>query len=53
MKNYKCTKCSYVYRPAKGDWLSGIEKGIPFEDLPEAFKCPTCGQAKFLFEEEK
>jgi len=52
MKNYKCTKCSYIYKPERGDWMSGAEKGTPFEELPEYWKCPTCGQPKDLFEEE-
>jgi len=53
MNNWKCTKCSYKYRPEKGDWIQDIEKGTPFEDLPEDWTCPTCRQPKFLFEEEK
>ncbi len=52
MKSYKCPKCSYVYKEEKGDWMSGVKKGTLFEDLPEDFKCPTCGEPKFVFEEE-
>lgn len=52
MNNWKCTKCSYVYKPERGDWIHDIEKGTPFEELPEYWKCPTCGQPKFLFEED-
>lgn len=51
MNHWKCTKCSYVYKPERGDWIHDIEKGTPFEELPEDWKCPTCGQPKFLFEE--
>lgn len=51
MNNWKCTKCSYVYKPERGDWIHDIPKGTPFEELPEYWKCPTCGQPKFLFEE--
>ncbi len=53
MKSYKCPKCSYVYREEKGDWMSGVKKGTLFTDLPEDFKCPTCGEPKFVFEEEE
>jgi rubredoxin len=31
--------------------MSGAEKGTAFEDLPDYWKCPTCGQIKELFEE--
>lgn len=46
MQNYKCTKCSYIYKPDRGDWMSGADKGTPFEALPDDWKCPTCGQPK-------
>lgn len=49
--NWKCTMCSYIYKPEKGDWIHDIEKGTPFEDLPESWRCPTCRQLKFMFEE--
>ncbi len=53
MNSWKCTRCSYVYRPEKGDWIHDIEKNTPFEELPESWKCPTCGELKFMFEEIK
>jgi len=53
MKNYKCPKCSYIYKPDRGDWMSGVEKGTPFEELPDDWKCPTCGEPKDFFEEEE
>jgi len=36
---WKCTVCGYEY---DGD--------IPFEDLPESYECPICGQPKSVFE---
>ncbi|MDD4445875.1 MAG: rubredoxin, partial [Eubacteriales bacterium] len=40
-KTWVCSVCHYVY---DGD--------IPFEDLPDDYKCPVCGQPKSVFVEE-
>ena len=40
-KKYVCSICHYVY---DGD--------IPFEELPEDYVCPICGQPKSVFVEE-
>lgn len=50
MSNYKCTVCSYTYKPEKGDWIHDIEAGTSFEELPEYWKCPSCNQPKMVFE---
>ena len=39
---YVCSICGYVYDPAEHD-------GVPFEDLPEDWKCPRCKQPKSKF----
>lgn len=39
---YVCSICGYVYDPALND-------NIPFEDLPEDWKCPRCKQPKTKF----
>lgn len=39
---YICSVCGHVYDPAEND-------GIPFEDLPEDWKCPRCKQPKSKF----
>ncbi len=39
---YVCSICGYVYDPAEHD-------GVPFEDLPEDWKCPRCKQPKTKF----
>jgi rubredoxin len=36
---YVCSVCCYVY---EGD--------IPFEDLPDDWSCPVCGEEKSMFE---
>lgn len=50
MKKYRCTVCEYIYDPAKGDPENGIAPGTPFEDLPEGWTCPVCGESKEAFE---
>ncbi len=50
MEKYKCTVCSYIYDPAKGDDTQGIKPGTPFADLPDSWVCPDCGVGKDLFE---
>ena len=42
MKKYKCQLCGYIYDDAK-------EK-VPFEELPDDWKCPMCGASKDMFE---
>ena len=50
MKNYVCTLCGYVYRPARGDEENGIEAGTEFDEIPEDWTCPLCGASKEDFE---
>ena len=49
MKKYVCDVCGWVYDPANGYPLGGIEPGTSFEDLPEDFLCPECGAGKDSF----
>lgn len=39
---YVCSVCGYVYDPAEHD-------GVPFEELPDDWKCPRCKQGKEKF----
>lgn len=50
MDKYRCTVCSYIYDPAKGDPDGGIPPGTAFENLPDTWVCPECGVDKSLFE---
>ena len=50
MKKYKCEVCGYIYDPAKGDPEAGIPAGTPFEELPDDWVCPLCGEGKEVFE---
>lgn len=49
-KKYKCTICGYEYDPEAGDPDNGADPGTAFDDLPEGWKCPTCGASKSFFE---
>ena len=46
---YVCSICGYVYDEEAGDPDNGIEPGTKFEDLPDDFACPLCGQPKKVF----
>lgn len=41
--NWRCSVCAHVYDPQKDG------HGVAFEDLPDTFKCPVCGQPKSAF----
>jgi rubredoxin len=43
---HKCKVCGYIYDPAIGDPINGIEPGTPFDQLPGEWKCPVCGVTK-------
>lgn len=40
---YQCGVCKHIYRPEKDGG------GKAFEDLPDTWKCPTCGAPKSKF----
>ena len=44
MSRYRCTLCGYVYSPLRGEPHNGIPAGTAFEDLPDDYVCPVCGQ---------
>lgn len=49
MSSYECVACGYIYDPAEGDPIGGIEPGTPFESLPDDWVCPDCGLGKDEF----
>ena len=49
LSQYVCEVCGYIYDPAKGDKKGKIPPGVPFEELPEDWKCPLCGFGKARF----
>ena len=46
---YICSGCGYEYDPALGDPDSGISPGTLFDDLPDEWICPDCGEGKKQF----
>ncbi len=50
MKVWMCMNCGYIYDQAKGDPDGDIAPGTAWEDVPETWKCPSCGSAKSDFE---
>ena len=48
---YQCqtVDCGYVYDPDKGDRRRKVPSGTAFADLPEEWRCPSCGAGKKLF----
>jgi rubredoxin len=49
MDRYECRACGYAYEPVKGDNRGKIPAGVPFEEVPERWKCPVCGAPKTQF----
>ncbi len=47
---YECIVCKYIYNPKVGNERVGIKPGTSFEDLPEDWVCPVCGEKKDMFE---
>lgn len=52
-EKYECGVCKYIYNPKTGNEKAGIAPGTNFEDLPEAWVCPVCGESKDVFEIHK
>jgi len=44
MTRYRCKLCGYIYSPLRGEPHNGIPAGTPFDDLPDDYVCPVCGQ---------
>ena len=49
-EKYECGVCKYIYNPKTGNEKAGISPGTNFEDLPEDWVCPVCGERKDVFE---
>ncbi len=50
MDKWRCSVCGYIYDPNIGDPESGIDPGIPFQNMPDRWGCPDCGASKDMFE---
>ena len=49
-ERYECIQCKYIYNPKFGNEKAGIKPGTPFEELPDDWVCPVCGEGKDMFE---
>lgn len=49
-QRYECVECKYIYNPKSGNEKAGIKPGTEFEDLPDNWVCPVCGEGKDMFE---
>ena len=49
-QRYECIECKYIYNPKFGNEKAGIAPGTAFEDLPDDWVCPVCGEGKDMFE---
>jgi rubredoxin len=49
MTRYVCPVCYFTYHQEDGDPNAGVEPGTPFEEIPENWCCPKCGQPKSEF----
>ena len=47
---YECIECKYIYNPKYGNERAEIKPGTSFEDLPDTWVCPVCGEGKDMFE---
>ena len=45
----RCSVCGYVYDPGRGDPEHGVDRGVPFEKLPDGWVCPICFASKSMF----
>lgn len=49
LKRYICLFCGFIYDEAKGMPEHGIAPGTKWEDVPEDWACPDCGNDKSAF----
>ena len=47
--SYQCSNCLTIYDKKYGDPTSNIPPGVPFEDLPDTYKCHVCDSVKRYF----
>ena len=49
-QQYECEVCKYIYNPKYGNEKAGIKPGTPFDQLPDDWVCPVCGEGKDMFQ---
>ncbi|MBU3157906.1 acyl-CoA dehydrogenase family protein [Clostridium estertheticum] len=48
-KHYVCNGCGYEYDPGVGDDEGEVAPGTLFENIPNEWTCPACGEEKDMF----
>lgn len=48
-KKWICLSCDFVYDEEAGLPEEGIAPGTRWEDIPDDWECPDCGEAKREF----
>ena len=48
-KHYVCNGCGYEYDPGMGDPEGEVNPGTLFENIPQEWTCPACGEEKDMF----
>ena len=51
-RKWVCTVCDYIYDEELGEPDHGIPAGTAWEDVPDDWECPVCGETKAGFEME-
>lgn len=46
---YVCNGCGFEYDPLVGDEESDVAAGTPFDQIPDTYLCPKCGDPKSGF----
>ena len=49
---YVCLECKYIYNPKYGNEKAGVKAGTSFDELPDDWVCPVCGESKDMFERQ-
>ncbi|KZX12365.1 rubredoxin [Methanobrevibacter curvatus] len=49
MAKFKCKVCGYVYDEDNGEKRRDLAAGTKWDDVPDTFKCPSCGAPKKSF----
>lgn len=49
-ERFECVECKYIYNPKFGNEKAGVKPGTSFDDLPDNWVCPVCGEGKDMFE---
>lgn len=52
MQKFECVECKYIYNPKYGNERAGVKPGTEFEDLPDDWVCPVCGEGKDMFQKQ-